>query len=107
MAKQHPQMAYNIKFITLSRNVRSCNVNSYQCRIYITGEQMPLQTIPHSQLHSHLHSLSFKTTLVSLVLAIVLPIASIYGDIFDSKLCDFGGFHDELNVLNNEWEKWI
>ena len=57
------------------------------------------------QLHSHLHSPPFKTIFALLFLAIVLPIAlpiaSIFGDVFDLKLCDSDGFNDDLNVLNN------
>ena len=61
---------------------------------------------PHSHSHFNSHSPpSPQTIFILFILAIVLPIATIFAGVFELKSRGFGAFNVGFNVLNNELEK--
>ena len=64
--------------------------------------------ISHSRSNSHSKSHSpraYQAIFILFILAIVLPVATIFAAVFALKSRDFGGFNVGCNVLNNEFEK--
>ena len=56
-----------------------------------------------SHSHSHLRSRPYETIFILLFSTIVLPIATMFGAVFEMQSREFG-FNDIINVLNNELE---
>ena len=61
----------------------------------------------HSHSHTHSPPRPHQRIFVLSILAIVLTIATIFIEVFDLELCEFCGFNDVFNNLDNdfEWEK--
>ena len=70
------------------------------------GEPTHSNSHPNSYLDSHTHSAlrAHQSIFVLFTLAIVLTIATTFTEVFDLEVCEFCGFNDVFNDLDDEFE---